>query len=101
MSEDKETKMKELAEKLRIKQDIEGVGTKPFFSYNRDVFHKEEPCYFCKTTKCEEVGGRYLYSAISPDEAEYVSPDEYQKQLIPFCGDCEETLDEYMECDME
>jgi hypothetical protein len=74
---------------------------KPFFNFSRDVFHNDDPCYFCGFTGRVPGEGRYIYSPLA--EIDDATDEEVQKAIILFCGKCFEKIEnmEIMECDFE
>jgi hypothetical protein len=74
---------------------------KPFFSYSRDIGHKDEPCYFCGFTGRIPGEGRYIYSPLAEDEE--ASENQVMAAAILFCGKCESKIEELdvVECDFE
>ena len=93
-------KLDSFVEKLRKEQGITDEQ-KPFFSFSRDISHKDEPCYFCGFTGRVPGEGRYIYSPRAEDDE--ASEKEVMAAAILFCGKCQEKIEdmEIMECDFE
>jgi len=87
-------KLDALVEKLRKDQGITDEA-KPFFSFGRDVSHKNEPCYFCGFMGNIHGEGRYIHSPLSELAQDDGSITEAQVMAaaILFCGKCEGIID--------
>lgn len=90
-----EKKLDALVKKLKAEQERE----KPFFSYSRDVCHKDEPCHFCGFTGRVHGEGRYIYSPLALMED--LSDAEVMKAAILFCGKCSQKIEDSDKLEMD